>query len=271
MEKLEYSDEQKNALFEAIYLGVITLTTLPKNLYNETAKVLRESLYKGYGGTLLDFEFGTPDYELLKELRENIYIFSGAKTATQVTDIKSLMYDGDKVLNYPEFKKLALQKFDTYNENYLESEYITAHTSAGSAKEYQFTQDNKALFPRLRSVAILDQYTQPECRRMDGVIANVDDPIWNHNLAPRHWRCRCHEERLDKYDKDQNTPKATLRVIQKENDAVMQDVFKMNPAKEKVIFNEDHNYFDIGKKHPELAKNNFNLKIPKTDERKNSN
>lgn len=266
MEELEYSDEQRAALFEAIYLGLVSISALPKDLYNKTAQALKRSLYRGYGGTLLDFEFGSPDYDLLKELRENLYVFSAAKTATQVTEIQSLMMDGDKLVPLREFKKRALTMFKVYNDNWLESEYITTHTAGQAASNWQYTQKHKALFAKLRSVAILDQYTAPECRRMDGVVAPVDDPIWNHNLAPRHFRCRCHEERIDKYEPMPVTPKDQRLKIMEQNDKDMHPVFKMNPGKDRYVFSPEHAYFDIGKKYKVLARKNFNLKIPQTDE-----
>lgn len=267
MEKFDYSDDQISALIIGLYLGAVSLKKLPVELYRQTAKVLKVGLYNGYGKTLYDVEFGKPDYILLKELRENIYIFSGAKTATQVQDIKSLMYRDGEVIGLDEFKKLAKARFEVYNgkDGYLESEYITAQTSASSAVNWQYTQDNKDIFPRLRSVAIIDSNTAPECERMNNVIADVDDPIWNHNVAPRHWRCRCHEERIDKYETIKSTPESDIKRIQKQNDETMQDVFKMNPGKDKYIFSPLHPYFDIGKKHPDLSKDNWGLHIPSHD------
>lgn len=256
-----YTDSEADELFGAIYSGDVTIYNLPEPLYNRTAERLTKALKKGYNGTKLAFEFGKPDPELLEELRQSLYFFSAAKTATQIDDITSLLIDGEKVRSLSEFKKVALQRFTTYNVSYLESEYITTTTSASSAANFKFTQDNKGLFPRLKSIAILDEFTADVCRRMDGVIARVDDPIWNHNLAPRHFRCRCMEERLDKYDDDLSTSPAKVKEIMEANDKEMDDRFKFNPAKEKIIFSKKHPYYEIGKRYPELATNNFNLPI----------
>jgi SPP1 gp7 family putative phage head morphogenesis protein len=262
VDDFDYNDERKSALFEAIYLGFATLANLPGGLYTETAKVLKKALYKGYGGTLLKFQFGGSDHELLKELRDNIYIFSAAKTATQVAHMSELLGKG---LSLAEFKKEALTIFGTYNQSYLETEYITAQTSGGSAANWNYVQEHKHLFTKLRSIAIIDSSTAPECERMNGVVANVDDPIWNHNLSPRHHRCRCHEEKIDKYDDDPVTPKSQREKIMAQNEESMRPEFKMNPGKDRYVFSPEHAYFDIGRKYKVLAKKNFNLKIPKTD------
>jgi len=267
MEKFDYDDEQVSALIIGLYVGAITIKNIPLQLYKQTAKVLKSGLYKGYGGTLNDFEFGKPDYDLLKELRYNIYIFSGAKCATQMADIKSLMVKDGEIVPMNEFKKLALDRFEVYNgkDGYLESEYITAMTSGSSAINWNYTEEHKDIFPRLRSVAIIDSNTAPECERMNGVIANVDDPIWSHNIAPRHFRCRCHEERIDKYDEVKSTPNHEVRSIEKKNDETMSPLFKMNPGKDGYVFSKEHPYFDIGRKYPNTGKINFGLPIPEKD------
>ncbi len=267
MDELDYNEKQKNALLAAIYAGVISINKLPKKLYTETAKILKNGLYKGYGGTLLDFDFDSPDYKLLSELRNNVYMFSAAKTATQVLEIRDLMFDGDEIIPLKDFKKKALTRFETYNgkEGYLESEWITAQTSGNSAVNWEFAKENEDLFPRLKSVAIIDENTADECRRMNGVVASINDPIWNHNISPRHWRCRCHEERLDKYETEKSTPASKLKEISDENDKTMQDVFKMNPGKDKIVFSEKHPYFQVAKQYPKQAKKNFNLPIPNKD------
>lgn len=242
MESFKYNSD---LLFEAIYKGRISLSNLPVNLYKKTAKFLNKAVTG-------------PADDLTKNFHYSIYVFSAAKTATQVADISS-MANG---VSLAEFKKAAATRFHTYNTDWLESEFITAQTAASNAANYKYTQDNKEIFPRLKSVAIIDQYTAPECYRMNNVIADVDDPIWNHNLAPRHFRCRCHEERLDRYDSTNSTTTGKLRYIQAENDKEMSDLFKFNPAKEQVIFSKKHPYYEIGKEHPALAKQNWGLPIP---------
>ncbi len=269
-EGFDYSEKEQDTLFEGIYLGVIGLATLPRKLYYETAGVLKKGLYKGWGKTILQVQFGTPDYKLLNELRENIYIFSGAKTATQVMDIKSLMYDGDKILTISEFKKAAKIRFETYNVSHLQTEFVTATTTASSAVNYKDALDSDGLFPYLTAHVIVDDRTAPECLRMNKVTARADDPIWIHNLAARHFNCRCYETKSSKYDKVKLTPRKELNEIIKKNDEDMDELFKFNPVRDKIIFSNKHPYYDIGKNNKELAKRNFNLPIPDAKQRKNS-
>lgn len=265
MESFDYSEKEQNRLFESIFDGYTTLKRLPEKLYKSTSKVLNDALNKGYKATKKDFDFGSPDYVLLNELRENIYIFSAARTATHVDELTAMLYDGDKRRGLNEFKKVAKARFDVYNgkNGYLETEYVTAQTAAASAKAYRYAVENEELFPYLQSHAIIDEVTAPECIRMNGVIARVNDPIWDHNLAPRHFNCRCYELSIDKYEKTKVTPKAEREKIMKANEKDMADVFKFNPVKDKLIFSDEHPYYEVGKRNPDLAKKNFNLPIPK--------
>jgi len=76
------NESQISSLIRAIYNGKINPLRLSKKLYSEIATHLTNGVYKGYGGGLSSFDFDTPDYAMVKNLRENVYIFSAAKTFT---------------------------------------------------------------------------------------------------------------------------------------------------------------------------------------------
>lgn len=263
MELPNYDDKRAGKLIHAIYGGDVTLYTLPVELYKQTSEVLIEAMYKGYGSDIKEFDFGTPDYELLRQLRTNIYMFGAAKTFTQVKDITGMMYKDNELVEYSKFKKSALERFKTYNQSYLEAEYTTAITSANSAQNWEYAVENIKLFPRFKSVAIVDSNTTAECMRMNGIIADVKDPIWNHNTPPRHWKCRCYLELLDKTDEQTSTGETKKRNVMERNDKDMQEIFKMNPGRQKMIFSDKHPYFQIEPKYKSWARRNFGLIIPK--------
>lgn len=267
MELPNYDDKKVNALIDSIYDGTTGPYNLPQQLYLQTAEKLTEAVYKGYGKPMSDFEMGSPDYELINQLRGNVYMFGAAKTFTQVMDIGGMMYEGNELIEFSKFKKAALERFKTYNKTYLETEYTTAITSANSAQNWEYAVENIKLFPRFKSVAIVDSNTTIECFRMNGVIADVKDNIWNHNTPPRHWKCRCYLELLDKTDEQTSTSETKKRNIAERNDKDMQEIFKMNPGRQKLIFSDKHPYFQIEPKYKSWARQNFGLLIPKTDKR----
>lgn len=253
MPKIEYTPKQIEVLFKGIYSGAINLFTLPKNLYKSTAKLLNSGLKIG---------FSEVDNELRKSLQNNIYLFSGAKTATQVNEMKSILLE-NKGLDYPAFKKQAKDTYEKYNENYIQAEYNTTISAGNSAATWQDAIENKELFPRMKSICEMRPTSAIECIRMNGVIAPIDSPIWHNNVHPRHWNCNCREEPVDKYTDTPNTHASKLNELIKINSEEINSLFKNNPNSTGRVFNKNHPYFEIGKSHPDLAKKNFGLDIPK--------
>lgn len=267
MKGLEFTEEEIISIINGIYLDIISASHLPKNLYSKTAHVLEEGLYKGFRKSLADFEFGTPDYKLLQELRTNIYLFSGAKTFTQVRDIGSLMYEGNKIVPLKDFKEKALDRFKVYNGNkgYLDSEYITALTSGESCAKWDDIIKTADVMPIVEYVAVMDDHTSPECASLNGLKLNFDDPKLNKITPPNHFRCRCLLLNHSKEDARVTTPE---RADKKYNSAldIMDDTFKMSPYHDREVFKTTgkgkHPYFIVPSQYKELAKKNFNLPIP---------
>lgn len=255
MAKFEYSNEQIEKLINGIWEGEITEYDLPKDLYYAIADYLKSGLYKGFGGTLA--EFSGKDLELLTELRENVYMFSAAKTYQEVLDIKSLMFnsDGERV-SQNEFSQLGGQAFDTWNDAWGRTEYNTAVHSSYMAAKWNEIEKNKDLLPYLSYSTIGDACDI--CAPLNGMTKPVDDPTWDALMPPNHFNCLCivtQEENNEGRDVD------TSGVLE-----MMSDEFKMNPGKDGYIFKDDHPYFEVAKKDVAYAKNNFNLPIPEEDE-----
>lgn len=237
-----------------IFEGSITPQTMngteAEKLFEATYKVLNSGVKSAFTNKL--------DKELLKELQDNIYIFSGAKTYTQVKDISSLITDNGKLRSFTEFRKLAKAKFDTYNVDYLSSEYETAVGQAQSAVKWQQIERETKLFPYLQRKAVMDANTSPECRILNEIIAPVGDPIWRTRSPLTHFRCRCILTQIDKYE-DVKLSSQSKKDAAVEKTKNINPLFKGNTGIDKVIFNESHPYFDIEPRDKGLAKRNFNL------------
>ena len=260
-EKFKYSDEQLSTLLDGIYSGKITEYDIPQDLYFAIADYLKSGVYHGFGGSLS--EFSGKDFELLNELRENIYMFSAAKSYQQIKDIGSLMLDenGDRVSN-SEFNRLGAERFDTWNSAYGRSEYNTAVAQATMAGKWNEIQENKDLLPILTYSTIGDACDI--CAPLDGLTAPVDDPVWNEVMPTNHFNCECtvsqHEEGTELTPDDEK--EQIFDQVTKE----MDDCFRMNPGKDGYIFSPDHPYFHVEPKDREFAKSNFGLPIPSVAE-----
>lgn len=87
--------------------GIINLDNFYYPLYSKTAEKLTEYLYKGYGNNIDDFQVNSEDYNMLFDLRENLYIFSSAKQYQFLREVISLK-------DFNEAKSVYLKYYDDY-------------------------------------------------------------------------------------------------------------------------------------------------------------
>lgn len=256
----QYSDEYIKQLLRSIYDGTYTAYDLPENLYLAIADYLKSALYEGFGGDLAHFE-GTTDFALLEELRSSIYMFSAAKTFQQVKELSSQLVDGDRVRTLSEFNEIGRQTFALWNDDWGASEYKTAVASASMASKWNDIERSKDTLPNLAYSTIGDACDI--CAPLDGLTLPVDAPEWDSILPPNHFNCMCivTQEEADAII----TPADEKDGVYNEVTDKMSDVFMMNSGKDKVIFSDEHPYFQVERKDKEFASNNFNLPIPKTD------
>jgi len=260
--KFKYSKQKLEQLIEDIYNGDVSEYDIPLDLYQATVEYLKDGLYRGYGQTLEEAEGA--DLDLLTELRENIYMFSAAKNFDELKQMTELLTNGDEVRSFDEFKEAATEVFDIHNEDYLATEYQTAIASASSAAKWVDVEEQKDVLPNLRYSAIIDENTSDICLPLNGIVAPVDDPIWNTCTPPNHFNCRCV---LLQEDGDATvTPDDRKDSAFEKVDDEMDEMFKQNPGKTGEIFDKDHPYFSVPKEDLDFAKTNFGLPIPPTDE-----
>lgn len=94
--------------------GIINLDNFYYPLYSKTAEKLTEYLYKGYGNNIDDFQVNSEDYNMLFDLRENLYIFSSAKQYQFLREVISLK-------DFTEAKSVYLKYYDDYLSIELDS------------------------------------------------------------------------------------------------------------------------------------------------------
>ena len=251
--KFKYSETQITKLLEGIHSGEITEYDIPNDLYYATADYLLHGLYTGFGGTLDDFE--GKDWELLNNLRENVYMFSAAKNFQELKDIQGLMFDdkGERI-SMNEFSKLGAQRFETWNDAWGRTEYGTAVGQAQMASKWEEVERNADLLP----IAVFDTKGNPcpECAPFNNFAAPVSDPIWGWLTPLLHFNCECVIRTEEK-----GYPLSDRKVAEDLKDTVPK-MFQMNPAKDGYIFSDEHPYFQVEKKDREFAKENFGKEIP---------
>lgn len=245
-----------------IFTGENSIYNPPTEIYEFNSRKLITAVNTGFKKGLSEVEYMFGDKKLIANLRQNIYFFSGAKTFQETLLMtKALVKDGVP-LQFNEFKKEVEQINDTFNKTYLKTEYDTTIASAQCASAWSRFEKEKKTLELLRYSTIGDAC--PICAPLDGITAPVDSPIWKKVAPVNHFNCLClleqhssEDERPTESDKMKTTVDS---VVEK-----MDDTFKNNPGITGQVFTKKHPYFSVPKKYKDLAKRNFNLRVPKDD------
>jgi len=263
------SEKKVQKYLDGIYDGSIDEHNLPEDVYLSISEYLRNGLYKGWGFDLKQFEaevesgkfWTNEDLELLQELRDNVYMFGAAKTYQMTKEISSLLTGEDGVRTKEEFNTLANETYDNWNNNWGETEYSTAVGQAYNAQKWQTIEKEKDTLPNLRYSAIGDAC--PICFPLDGLTAPIGDNIWDKVAPLNHFNCKCILEQQDK--EAELTPKDQVNSLAEHAEEKMDKIFMSNPAKDGMIFNEHHPYFEVAKADKNYAERNFDMPIPEKD------
>jgi len=252
--KEPFTEEEASTLIEQIYKNIVNVWNLPNNIYAKTGDLLIKSIYRIFGGSLGELEFGSQDYNMVKALKDNIYIFSGAKTFQQVKEMSSYLTEEGRVLSFNDFKKKALSVFEDYNSNFLKTEYNTAISQSQAASQWLDIEKNKDILPYLQYQTVSDGRVRKSHQELDNIIRRVDDKFWNNYYPPNGWNCRCNVIQLSE------ATETDIKGFKQPDD--VPDLFMMNAGKDKVIFSDKHPYFKVDKQYKEYADKNFGFSIP---------
>ena len=256
----EWSDAFIDDVVRGVYTGAYTTKNLPEALYLELGERLTNGLYEGLATGDALTTIANPEY--IKNLRNNIYTFSGAKNWQQVNLMSEFLLDSDgNKRSFKQYKDFARQTFGTFNVNYLKTEINHAKGSAQMAEKWQQIDEEADIFPFLRYVTAGDDMVRPAHQALNGVIKRVDSDFWKENSPLNGWNCRCS---LQQVEEAIETPDAEIKekVDELTDGAGLQtpDYMKNNPGRE--IFGKQHPYFKVPRGFKEDKANNFGLPDP---------
>lgn len=217
-------------------------------LYTLLAEMLWKGVREGLGTAL-----PTLDAELVAQLRDNIYVFSGFKTYQQLRDASALLLDGaGGIRPFADFLREVRAVYNQYNVAWLQSEYNMAVANAQAAAQWQRIEAEKDTLPWLSFSSVRDDVARH--LTYDGITRKVDDPVWNYLTPPLDWGCRCTLRQLA----DASATPAN-QIPQQE---LVRDLFAFNPGKQKVIFPRNHPYYQVQSGDEKSAANFFGLPRP---------
>lgn len=230
---MNYTDKQIDDLITGIYSGSITVENLPTNLI--------EAIFVKLSSAFTEME-SLPSKVLLGKLTENLYLFSEAKTYSQINQI-SLLGENELIKSFADFKNEALKIYEQYNVNWLATEYSTTIAQGQNAVRWEQIEDQKKTLPFLQYSAVLDSHTSDICEPLDGICLPVDDPFWDNNAPTNHFNCRCVLLQLDVEDANV-TDKDKVEELSSNLMELKQPLFNDNVGKSNQIFPDNHPYFE---------------------------
>jgi len=251
----KFTEEETEAYLLAVYGGLITTESLSLNYHEVVGGFLYNGVLKGWGAV----RFNELEAEILAGITENVYVFSAAKQYQQVREmeaiIKAFSRSANELIPFAEFQKGALEIFETYNKNWLRTEFDTAIAQSQNAKKWAKIQAEKEIFPLVQYKTQNDGLVRDAHAALHNVIKPVDDPFWTNNMPANGWNCRCFTQQLDEGEVTENVKELT--------EEEQPELFRMNAGKDKMIFDpKKHPYFSIARGDAELRTNNFNLPKP---------
>ena len=291
---LNMDPNELELLFRRIHSGEINVFNLPVKMYNQIAGQLAGAVKAGFNLDWDKVPINSPDWETVRAMQHNCYVFSAAKEFHQINDMTNALFDGNgNARPFRLFEKDANRIFDKYNKTWLKAEFATAKEAGRAAKRWNRIEETADIFPFLEYRTRRDSRVRPEHAEIDGVILPVNDSFWHTHTPPNGWGCnnRCRlikrrdvggvseleKVKLDpKETPDDLAPEAFIRKDKLGPNgkpiliAPNPKLFNLNFGRERIVFPEksrglgitSHPYFRVHKRFKVLKDNNFNLPIP---------
>lgn len=197
--------------------------------------------------------------DMRSRLSRSNWIFSGIKTFHELNEaFPSLINEDGSRKPFERFLN-DVQKIDeTYNRNYLHSEYNYVHASADMAAKWeQFMEDGDRYLLQYRTAH--DDRVRPEHAELEGVTLPIDDSFWADYYPPNGWNCRCTvvQVRRGKYETTPHDEAMARGEIALQRDK--HGIFRFNSGQQKKSV-PDYNPYTISQcRNCDIAKENIKL------------
>lgn len=222
---------------QLLFDGSLKAGDVDQELIELIAGRIFEEVEAGFGAQLSTLEVGQPDEVLLSALKDNVQLFSQFKTEKTLRAAAELLVTSEGVKRpFNEFKELALQINETYNVNYLYTEYQLANGNAQMNRKWQeIIRDQEAL-PLLQVDVTMDDRTRHA--KFNKITLPIDHPFWKNGGYPLYdYGCRCSVRQLSDGTINDNDSLPDLTIALKEE-------FQFNAGIEKVVFPPKHPYYN---------------------------
>ena len=191
-----------------------------------------------------------PD-EMRTYLEKDVFIFSGLKTHTQLTEARSKLKDEQgNIRPYYQFEQDILKLNNTYNRNYLEAEYQFAVQSAQSAANWaNLQEDTSRYWLEYRTAG--DERVRQSHAALAGICLPKDDAFWTEYYPPNGWRCRCTAVEVLARENTKSNPETAKKAGEEATTQIGKsgknklEMFRFNPGQEKKVFPPNNTYNQV--------------------------
>lgn len=223
-----------------IFSGPMLNEKSVRTLIEKTTEYLSKGIERG-------IEVSRPSELLVSKLHESVGIFSGFKTFHEMKEAANMLLDNDgNIKPFNRYLNDVKTINETYNHNYLRSEYNFAVASSEMAARWEDLADDGDGRYLLQYRTMGDERVRLNHRRLDGVTLPASDPFWELYYPPNGWGCRCTVAKVRAKNNPATNGNQALDAGAEATNGKHSEIFRFNPGKQKRVF-PAHNSYTISK------------------------
>lgn len=245
-------DDLTNDLLAALWNNEDTLG-LEGTIAVEEALHLVKGLKSGYGVTV---GYNTPDTLAYQMMEYNLFEFSTTKTEARLAAMSELLIDQEKnqIRSFKEFEEIASQKVDSFNKEWLQTEYNLSVAVGQNSAAYVRFKAQKDDFPFVEYQTIGDSSVRAEHAKLNGLIFSLDDPEAMKLWPPNGYNCRCEMLQTNERPATVSSGKVAQEMLNSEDAKWSKGQFNINRGDLKQVFTKKQ-FYSTTKGLPEKLNN----------------
>lgn len=210
------------------------------NLIEKTTEYLSKGIERG-------IEISQPSELMVNKLRESAGVFSGFKTFHEMNEASNMLLDADgNIKPFERYLKDVQTINDTYNRNYLRTEYdFTVASSEMAARWEDLANDSDGRY-LLQYRTMEDNKVRENHQRLNGITLPSSDSFWDEYYPPNGWGCRCTVVKVRAKKHPATDREEAITAGTEATAGKYSEMFRFNPGKQKSVY-PAHNSYTVSK------------------------